>query len=284
MASILWVMVLCLLLQSCLCSVEQTNKGCKTWSAQKGSRDVCCDECHPGNRMVRKCGSTPSDLCTPCEPGTFLDRASFKCARCTQCVGALVQVKACTATSDTVCRCEKGLRCGDDRCSFCVMECVKGEEPADQRSCRPCPEGTFNNQIHQKCKPWSTKCPHPHQYIEHKGDAFSDIKCANASVSPSYKPTQPGATDQGWPLVIFMVVSIALMGFTIIVIITMAVKILQKKKKSKKPVPTKPIIRMPTDDPRTLIAIECSFHEAQQEQGSSTESLDSKDSSDRLIA
>lgn len=49
------------------------------------------------------------------------------------CVGALVQVKACTATSDTVCACKEGLMCGDAHCSFCVKKCGKGEEPTEKR-------------------------------------------------------------------------------------------------------------------------------------------------------
>ncbi|MEQ2256800.1 hypothetical protein ILYODFUR_027828 [Ilyodon furcidens] len=195
MAGMFWMMCLSLLTQGFWCILGDIEVGCKKWSPIGDT--FVCNECHPGNYLVKKHGRTPTELCTPCENGTFTEKTDDKeCYICRQCVGALVHLKDCTPKSDTQCACKKGLVCGNEKCTYCVDECGKGYEPdSNNRSCRPCPEGTFNDKIHQKCKPFST--------------------------------------------------------------------------------------RTPTDDPRTLIAIECSFHEAQQEQGNSTESLISKDSSEQ---
>ncbi|XP_053173995.1 tumor necrosis factor receptor superfamily member 5-like [Scomber japonicus] len=284
MAMILWTLVLSLFIQGCLSSVGQPESGCRKWRLD--GVNVCCDECQPGNRLVIECGPDPKDLCTPCESETYTNYPNGKrCWRCTQCEGQVL-VKKCTATSDTVCGCEEGQICGDEKCSFCAKECAKGHEP-DKRSCRPCPDGTFNDQIHQKCKPWSTKCPNPDEVIVAAGNKISDIKC-NTTV-----PIQPDRTNKDkdkdeWSVALFVVPSVFLMTFIIIIIIFIVTvktrsKTDEEEKKTKKETIKTPIIRTPTDDPETLIAIECSFHEAQQEQGSSSESLASKDSSDQLI-
>nr|XP_020467553.1 tumor necrosis factor receptor superfamily member 9-like [Monopterus albus] len=281
-AVILWALCFCLLTQGYLGSMETTDRGCMKWTLS--GANVCCEACHPGNRLIARCGPNPKDLCEPCKTGTFtVNPLAYRCDRCRGCYGALVLLKECTATTNTKCGCKEGLICGDDHCSFCVTRCDKGQEPTEDRLCRPCPDGTFNDQVHQKCKPWSTKCPSEGQHIVAKGDAFTDMKCSNISVALSNRPIHPDPNEQAWPLILSVVVSVALMGFTVIIIITVARKIAKKRKKTKKAIPKTPIIRTPTDDPRTLIAIECSFHEAQQEQGSSSESLDSKDSSDQLI-
>nr|XP_046251684.1 tumor necrosis factor receptor superfamily member 9a [Scatophagus argus] len=280
MAWILWAMGLSLLMQGCLCSIGQTDRGCMKW--KQNGENVCCEACYPGNRLVRECGPNPKDLCTPCEPKTFtVQPKSFRCFQCTQCIGVQVVEKECTATSDTKCGCEDGLLCGNDQCSFCIKKCGKGQEPTDKRSCRECPNGTFNDKIHQKCKPWSTRCPNPKEVPVAHGDKFTDITCANVTVATMSLPKKPDNTEQTWPVVLSALTGTVLMTFTIIIIL-----VTMKTKKTKKTIKTESTGEETgtlTDEPRPLIAVEYSFHEAQQEQGSSTESLASKDSSKQLI-
>ncbi|KAG7519248.1 tumor necrosis factor receptor superfamily member 9-like [Solea senegalensis] len=283
MAVMMWVMALTVLLQGCcLCSRGQTGTGCMKWTVD--GENVCCDACYPGNRLIKACGPNAKDLCKPCEPGTYTtNHLNNICPTCTQCVGAQVLVKECTATTDTKCGCEEGLTCGNIDCSFCVRKCYKGYEPTEDRSCRPCPEGTFNDKTNEKCKPWKTKCQHPGEHIVAKGDATKDIQCANSTVSLVHNKPPTATTEPFWPyLVVFVLISLALVAFSISSFIVVLKK--QKRQKTKKAPTDLPIIRTPTDDPRPLIAMECSFHEAQQEQGGSSESVDSKDSSHQLIA
>uniref|UniRef100_A0A3B5L1G3 TNFR-Cys domain-containing protein n=1 Tax=Xiphophorus couchianus TaxID=32473 RepID=A0A3B5L1G3_9TELE len=147
---------LTLLAQGFLCILGDVEVGCKKWvpdTQVKGN--IKCVECR--NRVAQQSGTNPQELCTPCERGTYtLKSLAFECASCTQCIGALVHLKDCTPKSNTQCGCKKGLRCGNAECSFCVDECGKGQEPTKKRDCAPCPKGTFNDQIHQKCKPFST--------------------------------------------------------------------------------------------------------------------------------
>ncbi|XP_034550989.1 tumor necrosis factor receptor superfamily member 9a [Notolabrus celidotus] len=279
MAEIHWVLVLSLLVQGCECSMGTTDKGCKKWSIN--GDNACCEICHPGNRLVKECGPDPKALCVPCGSNTFTTNPlTMICDSCRQCVEALVFVKECTATSDTVCRCKEGLTCGNDPCTFCIKKCDKGQERTDDSSCRPCPEGTFNNQTQQKCKPWSKKCLDPDEQIVANGDAFSDIKCSKIAPSPAIKPE---STTQEWPLIWSGVG----FGTILICVIIAVVCAIRKRRPREEKEPEKMsetmIIRPPSDEPRTLIAIDCSFHEAQQEQGSSLESLNSKDSSEQLL-
>uniref|UniRef100_A0A665VKT2 Tumor necrosis factor receptor superfamily, member 9a n=1 Tax=Echeneis naucrates TaxID=173247 RepID=A0A665VKT2_ECHNA len=198
-----------------------------------------------GHRVYQKCGPRPKELCKPCKPGTFtLKDNSLKCERCTECAGAQVLLKECTATADTQCGCREGLKCGDSKCSFCVQKCNKGEQPTKNRSCEPCPEGTFNNQIHQRCKPQITECvilfSHAVINVHRNFRNFMKTKIIHCNSS--------------------------VIGF-------ISTKVSQKSRP-----------HQGEHEPMTLRAVECSFHEAQQEQGSSSESLDSKDSSGHLLA
>ncbi|XP_033825126.1 tumor necrosis factor receptor superfamily member 9a [Periophthalmus magnuspinnatus] len=271
---VLPVLMCLLLLRVSNCSPGQ---GCMQWDLS--GEDVCCISCRPGNYLVSECGEDPSTLCAPCRPNMFApSQTADKCQHCNQCIDPQVTVSSCTNSTDTVCRCKKGFLCGNQQCSFCVEECGKGQEPTSDRSCRPCPPGTFNDRTHQKCKAW-TRCPN--QIMEKHGDAFSDSKCGNVSVLPvaiqEKNEPRPDQTSGGLSVILFSAFGTAVFVLLIVVMFMTLAQAKHKKatepRTSEETVTKIPIPYTPTDDPATLRAVECSFHEAEQEQGSSSESL-----------
>ncbi|XP_030622955.1 tumor necrosis factor receptor superfamily member 9a [Chanos chanos] len=267
--------------------ISSVNSTCADWIPS--GNDVCCQKCSPGYRLRSQCGPDRNTLCVPCEPNNYITNPRLRyCRRCTQCIGPQIVVKECTASSDTVCGCRKGLHCGDNDCSFCVVECGKGQEPTEMRSCRGCPQGTFNDKIHHKCTPWRASCPDG-QVIVAKGDAFSDIKCNSTSgreensVEPSSPLLLPTGNKIGEGNRELTVVWIGAGSAVVLsVFIGVVVFALKTDKVRKKPVTAvKEELRkmeVEQEDRRE----DCSFHQPEQEQGS-LDSLVSQDSEAKIL-
>uniref|UniRef100_UPI003F4A93E8 tumor necrosis factor receptor superfamily member 9a isoform 3 precursor n=1 Tax=Danio rerio TaxID=7955 RepID=UPI003F4A93E8 len=244
--------------------------GCQNWTPS-GKNYVCCTSCKPGNRLVKRCGYDPAELCKPCEPGTYITGTDFSCDICTQCIGIQFVAKNCTSSSDTVCGCKPGFRCGDAKCSHCVTECKKGEEPKG-RVCGQCPEGKFSDKIHSTCKEW-TKSSCPDGYKLKKGNLTSDSTC----IPP---PSSSVRTDEMNWLPVLIAAMIA--GLALLCIILSVVAYVKAQNKTKKKAKTE----QGNSDDSTIMVVEqehCSFHHPEQEQGGSSQSINTENSESKLI-
>ncbi|XP_051967427.1 tumor necrosis factor receptor superfamily member 9b isoform X2 [Xyrauchen texanus] len=260
--------------------------GCQDWSTVKDSKNVCCNRCKPGNRLVTACGTEPNALCTPCGNDTYISGSDQKiCLRCTQCIGTLHVKEKCTASSDTVCECSQGFRCGDSKCSFCEKECKKGHQPTRNRTCELCPPGTYNDQIHHHCINW-TRCSQPGQQIIVPGKAESDVICGPKKETnqttlphdnkPTMSPLSNTENNATWILISFGLLCIAIPVLTILYLE------LRRGKATHKPPGTKEPLNGPN---QRSLPEECSFCFPQQEHGgsSSQSSMASLVSEDKIL-
>ncbi|KAK7132484.1 hypothetical protein R3I93_018879 [Phoxinus phoxinus] len=258
-----------------------SDSGCDYWTIS-GS-DVCCNKCKPGNRLVERCGRDPQTLCSPCDPDTYTTSFTFFCLRCTQCTGKQFTRTPCTISSDTVCGCKPGYRCGDDKCSFCVTECKEGEEPTQNRLCRKCPKGKFNDKIHSNCREWKKSCPDGQMLG--KGNATSDCTCIYSdkeAMQTTLHVVSNKKEETKW-LPVFIAGGMA--GLAVLCIIASVAAYVKGRNKTEKKPKTDTADQDSSDESRNMATEQedCSYRHPEQEQGGSSDSIDTQDSDSKLI-
>ncbi|KAK9535288.1 hypothetical protein VZT92_007677 [Zoarces viviparus] len=76
-------------------------------SGQYTTNGECCEDCPPGEGVVKKCGSTQT-VCSQClDSETFSEDYSLieQCRPCTECTGLMRMETPCTDSNDAICVC-----------------------------------------------------------------------------------------------------------------------------------------------------------------------------------
>ncbi|XP_034170000.2 uncharacterized protein LOC113537836 isoform X2 [Pangasianodon hypophthalmus] len=142
--------------------------------------------------------------CPQCETGSVLkcEAGYYKFqrngqARCNKCTTPctekknLIQVTACTTTSDRSCQCKPGYYCPSPVAVTC------------RRDCEPCTNGfTSTSNLYEACKTY-TDCARLGMVVIKEGSRTADRVCGNPTTHPNLNPTTtpstPSTTTQRLP-------------------------------------------------------------------------------------
>nr|XP_020461184.1 tumor necrosis factor receptor superfamily member 16-like [Monopterus albus] len=105
MSTTLPLVILCALVA--LVSTSKTERAVPCDSGQYTKSGECCNECPPGEGVVRKCGAAQT-VCAQClDSETFSENYSHteQCKACTQCTGLMRLETPCTDSNDAICVC-----------------------------------------------------------------------------------------------------------------------------------------------------------------------------------
>ncbi|KAM7100275.1 tumor necrosis factor receptor superfamily member 9 [Molossus nigricans] len=138
------------------------------------------------------CGQTKNPSCIPCPSDSFSSAGGQKaCDICRRCEGVFRTRRVCTPTSNAECECVPGFHCRGAGCSMCEPDCRRGQE-LTLHGCEDCSAGTFNDQKHGPCQPW-TDCSVDGKTVLVNGTKESDVVCGpvSADFSPGTATTVP---------------------------------------------------------------------------------------------
>ncbi|XP_019602237.2 tumor necrosis factor receptor superfamily member 9 [Rhinolophus sinicus] len=150
------------------------------------------------------CGKNKDPICIPCPTNSFSSTSGQKaCDICSQCAGVFRTKKSCSPTSNAECECVSGFHCLGAGCAMCEEDCKRGQE-LTKEGCKDCDFGTFNDQKHGVCRPW-TDCSLDGKSVLVNGTKERDVVCGptstdfspgTSSVTTPIPATEPGHTPQ----------------------------------------------------------------------------------------
>ncbi|XP_004768690.1 tumor necrosis factor receptor superfamily member 9 isoform X1 [Mustela nigripes] len=148
-----------------------------------------CSKCPAGTF----CGKSEGQICIPCPPNSFSSTSGQKsCVICRRCEGVFRTKKMCSPISNAECECISGFHCLGTGCAMCEPDCKQGQELAKE-GCKDCRFGTFNDQKHGSCQPW-TNCSLDGKSVLVNGTKESDAVCG-----PALADFSPGTTSATMP-------------------------------------------------------------------------------------
>lgn len=123
-------------------------------SGQHTQGGECCEQCPPGEGVVRKCGATQT-VCSQCmDSETYSENESHTeaCQTCTQCTGRMRMQTPCTDSNDAICVCNYGFFLDEmtGRCEPCTV-CAHGEgvlshcDHNQDTVCEECVDDTYSD-------------------------------------------------------------------------------------------------------------------------------------------
>uniref|UniRef100_A0A3Q0RGU8 Nerve growth factor receptor n=1 Tax=Amphilophus citrinellus TaxID=61819 RepID=A0A3Q0RGU8_AMPCI len=162
----------------------------------------CCNECPPGEGVVKKCGLTQT-VCAQClDSETFSENYSHteQCKPCTQCTGLMRMETPCTDSNDAKCICGYNyfLSSVTGSCEPCTV-CPVGQgvyshcDHNHDTVCEECVDDTFSDQESslEPCLP-CTLCEEETETQQAACTAISDTVCyIITSVTPKVSGIDP---------------------------------------------------------------------------------------------
>ncbi|RVE69847.1 hypothetical protein OJAV_G00082010 [Oryzias javanicus] len=219
MTSVFWVLTLCALVA--LAQANKTERGlappCGTGRYTKDGE--CCEDCPPGEGVVRECGATQT-VCSQClDSETFSENYSLteKCTPCTQCMGLMRMVAPCTDINDAKCECDYNYFFNplSGRCERCTV-CPRGQGVFSQCDhfhdtvCEDCVDETYSDQESslEPCLP-CTICEDDVETLEAECTPTTDTVCFNpnaptdvsltSEMTDIYSEVFPNNPENPWP-------------------------------------------------------------------------------------